>query len=85
MGVMAKQKWQDRYADKVTTAAKAVACVKPGDRVFVGSGAGELQVLADNHGMLHLFHKCGYPVESSLENNIFCLRIPFKKQDAKTK
>lgn len=47
MGVMEKPKWQDKYSEKVMTAAKAVACVKPGHRVFVGSGAGEPQILVE--------------------------------------
>jgi acyl-CoA hydrolase/GNAT superfamily N-acetyltransferase len=39
--------WQQRYADKIATAEKAVARVKHGDRVFIGSGAGEPQVLVE--------------------------------------
>jgi acyl-CoA hydrolase/GNAT superfamily N-acetyltransferase len=38
-------KWQDRYADRVVAAAKAVRRIKPGDRVFVGSACGEPQAL----------------------------------------
>ncbi len=37
--------WQERYADKLVSAAEAVSCVKHGQRVFVGSGAGEPQAL----------------------------------------
>jgi len=33
--------WQDRYADKLRTAEDAVAKVKRGDRVFIGSACGE--------------------------------------------
>ncbi len=39
--------WQSRYAEHVTTAEQAVRCVKHGDRVFVGSGAGEPQLLVE--------------------------------------
>ena len=39
--------WQQRYADKLTTAARAVAVVEPGNRVFIGSGAGEPQSLVE--------------------------------------
>lgn len=39
--------WQKRYSDQVATPQRAVACVKHGDRVFVGSGAGEPQLLVE--------------------------------------
>ncbi len=42
-------------------------------------------VLAQNHGMLRVFHRCGYPVESELEEGVYHLTIPFhKKKRAKT-
>ncbi len=41
------QAWQERYADKVTTGEEAVASVRHGQRVFIGSGAGEPQVLVE--------------------------------------
>lgn len=34
-------------------------------------------VLADNKGMLRVFHKCGHTVESRLEDGVYSLRIPF--------
>ncbi len=37
-------------------------------------------VLQDNGGMLRIFHKCGYPVESELEMGAYGLRIPFTKK-----
>ncbi len=37
--------WQERYADKVTTPERAVSLVRHGQRVFIGSGAGEPQTL----------------------------------------
>jgi acyl-CoA hydrolase/ribosomal protein S18 acetylase RimI-like enzyme len=39
--------WQKRYSDKVVTAERAVAEVRAGQRVFIGSGAGEPQTLVD--------------------------------------
>lgn len=41
------ERWEDRYADQVKTAAEAVALIKPGQRVFVGTGAGMPRVLVD--------------------------------------
>ena len=38
-------KWQERHADKLTTAAAAIKRIKAGDRVFVGSACGEPQEL----------------------------------------
>src|SRR5512136_29298 len=37
--------WQTRYGDKVRTAEQAVATIRRGDKVFIGSGAAEPQVL----------------------------------------
>ncbi len=34
-------------------------------------------VLAENHGMLSVLHKCGKDVESHLEDGVFSLTIPF--------
>lgn len=39
--------WQERYRDKLCSAAQAVLCIRPGQRVFVGSGAGEPQSLVE--------------------------------------
>ncbi len=39
--------WQQRYEDKVVDADKAAAVVRPGQRVFIGSGAGEPQTLVE--------------------------------------
>ncbi len=39
-------------------------------------------VLADNHGMLRIFHKCGYAVESTLNEGAYSLRIPFARPAA---
>lgn len=37
--------WQEQFANKVVTAARAVRSVWPGNRVFVGSACGEPQAL----------------------------------------
>jgi acyl-CoA hydrolase/GNAT superfamily N-acetyltransferase len=37
-------------------------------------------VLLDNHGMLRIFHKCGYQVENELSDGVYHLRIPFTKR-----
>jgi acyl-CoA hydrolase/GNAT superfamily N-acetyltransferase len=37
--------WQTRYEDKVRTPERAIATIKRGDKVFIGSGAAEPQVL----------------------------------------
>lgn len=39
--------WQERYAGQVCTAEQAVSSVRPGQRVFVGSGASEPQTLVE--------------------------------------
>jgi acyl-CoA hydrolase/GNAT superfamily N-acetyltransferase len=38
------------------------------------------EVLSGNHGMMRVFHKCGYPVESRLEEGVYHLRIPFTRR-----
>ena len=39
--------WQERYAESVAGAEAAVARIRPGQRVFIGSGAGEPQTLVE--------------------------------------
>jgi len=39
------QDWQTRYAEKVRTAEQSVATIRRGDKLFIGSGAAEPQVL----------------------------------------
>ena len=41
------------------------------------------EVLAGNKKMLHVFHKCGYPVKSKLEEGVYSLRIDFIEGGAK--
>ncbi|HUU85179.1 MAG TPA: GNAT family N-acetyltransferase [Phycisphaerae bacterium] len=40
-------------------------------------------VLAANHGMLRVFHRCGYHVESEMEEGVYHLLIPFTKKRAR--
>jgi GNAT superfamily N-acetyltransferase len=40
-------------------------------------------VLAENKKMLHVFHKCGYPVHSKLEDGIYSIRIDFAERGKK--
>lgn len=40
-------------------------------------------VLMENHGMMRIFHKCGYSVESDLEGGVYELRIPFARRRGK--
>ncbi len=47
MSTTDKSSWQERYADKVVTAERAVAVVRHGQRVFLGSGAGGPQTLIE--------------------------------------
>jgi acyl-CoA hydrolase len=45
--------WRDRYRDKLATAAEAVALIRPGRRILIGSGAAEPLGLVDalvSHG-----------------------------------
>ena len=42
-------------------------------------------VLAENHGMLRVFHKCGYPVESELHEGAYELKIPFIEKKTRRK
>jgi acyl-CoA hydrolase/ribosomal protein S18 acetylase RimI-like enzyme len=39
--------WEERYSEKIRDAEKAVSVIKPGQRVFVGSGAAEPQTLVE--------------------------------------
>ncbi|MEK6799473.1 MAG: GNAT family N-acetyltransferase [Planctomycetota bacterium] len=47
----------------------------------IGGFTGE--VIVQNHGMLRVFHKCGYAVESDLTDGVYHLRIPFDKRRQK--
>ncbi|MFH1745747.1 MAG: GNAT family N-acetyltransferase [Planctomycetota bacterium] len=47
MSTNGQSEWQERYADQIVTPERAVACIKHGQRVFLGSGAGQPQVLVE--------------------------------------
>jgi len=40
-------RWEQRYAAKLRTARDAIADIRPGQRVYVGSNAGEPQTLVE--------------------------------------
>jgi RimJ/RimL family protein N-acetyltransferase len=40
-------------------------------------------VLAENKKMLHVFHKCGYQVHSTLEDGTYSIRIDFSERGTK--
>jgi len=40
-------------------------------------------VLLENQGMMRIFHKCGYSVESDLDSGVYGLRIPFTRRRGK--
>jgi acyl-CoA hydrolase len=46
-GSMNSVPWQERYADKLQPARRALRVVKRGDSVFIGSGAGVPQLLVE--------------------------------------
>jgi len=37
------------------------------------------EVLAENKKMMHVFHKCGYPIHSRLEDGVYSLKINFSE------
>ena len=40
-------------------------------------------VLGENKKMLHVFHKCGYPVYSKLEEGVYSITIDFSDSPKK--
>lgn len=46
----------------------------------MGADGFKADVLAENKKMLHVFHKCGYPVHSRLEEGIYSIRIDFAER-----
>src|SRR5262245_41905135 len=49
--------WQERWAAKVTTPARAVPAIQPGTRILIGSGAAEPSRLV--HAMVEAPHLSG--------------------------
>ncbi len=46
----------------------------------MGADGFKADVLADNKKMLHVFHKCGYPVQSRLEEGVYSIRVDFMER-----
>jgi RimJ/RimL family protein N-acetyltransferase len=46
----------------------------------MGAHGFKADVLAENKKMLHVFHKCGFPIHSRLEEGIYSIRIDFAER-----
>ena len=46
----------------------------------MGAEGFKADVLAENKKMLHVFHKCGYPVHSRLDEGAYSIRIDFAER-----
>lgn len=46
----------------------------------MGADGFKADVLAENKKMLHVFHKCGYPVHSRLEEGVYSIRVDFMER-----
>ncbi len=68
---LVRDDWQGKGIGTVLMTALVETSRRHGISGFTAS------VLAANTGMLRIFHKCGYRVESKLTENIYDLRIPF--------
>jgi len=74
---LVRDDWQGRGVGTGLMKALADAARAHGVTGFTGD------VLAENHGMLRVFHRCGYAVESALEDGVYHLTIPFSKKRTK--
>lgn len=74
---LVRDDWQGKGIGTLLMRSQLDAARERGIAGFTGD------VLADNHGMLRIFHKCGYPVESVLEDGVYHLTIPFSKRKPK--
>jgi GNAT superfamily N-acetyltransferase len=70
--------WQGKGIGTALMSARVETARRHGIAGFVG------EVLAPNHGMPRIFHKCGFPVESRLEEGVYHLRIPFVRRRGQT-
>jgi len=75
---LVRDDWQGKGIGTALMAALVEASRRHGISGFTAS------VLADNTGMLRIFHKCGYRVESKLTGNVYDLRIPFDAKERDT-
>jgi GNAT superfamily N-acetyltransferase len=71
---LVRDDWQGRGVGTALMNALVDAAIARGMAGFTAD------VLTDNSGMLRVFHRCGYPVESDLESGVYHLRIPFTKR-----
>ncbi len=79
--------WQEKYADLISTPKKALTHVKPGQRVFVGTGCGEpvslVQALVARAGELadveivHLLTKGDAPYADAKYSDVFAINSFF--------
>jgi len=74
---LVRDDWQGKGLGTALMTALADAARSRGIHGFTGD------VLLENQGMLRVFHKCGYPVESELDSGVYALRIPFTKRKSK--
>ncbi|MDH3404614.1 MAG: GNAT family N-acetyltransferase [Acidobacteriota bacterium] len=69
---LVRDDWQGKGVGTQLMAALLEAARRQGIAGFTA------EVLADNKGMLRVFHKCGYALESRLAGGVYSLRIPFR-------
>lgn len=70
---LVRDDWQGKGVGTLLMRSLAEVARQNGIAGFTGD------VLSDNHGMVRVFHKCGYPVASELEDGVYHLRIPFRR------
>ena len=68
---LVRDDWQGKGIGTLLMTALVEAAQLAGIAGFTG------EVLMENHGMLRVFHKCGFAVESALRDGVYSLRIPF--------
>ena len=65
-----REDWQGRGIGTILVTTLIDAARSHGIAAFTAD------VLADNHGMIRVLHKCGFSVESELQEGVYRLRIP---------
>jgi acyl-CoA hydrolase/GNAT superfamily N-acetyltransferase len=74
---LVRDDWQGKGVGTALMTAMAGAARARGVAGFVAD------VLAQNHGMLRVFHRCGFAVHSDLDEGVYHLTIPFSRQRPK--